>query len=85
MTGRTRHVVREGTKPLPGSQERIIRSKLSKKHWGKLARLFKRLREVQGKQEALEIGKIAIFKRYSVFGMLRFPPTTPVERPAWSI
>ena len=28
-------------------KERNIRSKLSKKHWGELARLFKRLREVK--------------------------------------
>ena len=32
-----------------------IRSKLSKKHWGELARLFKRLREVQGEDAALEV------------------------------
>ena len=36
-------------------KERNIRSKLSKKHWGELARLFKRLREVQGKDAALEV------------------------------
>jgi transposase-like protein len=36
-------------------KERNIRSKLSKKHWGELARLFKRLREVQGKEAALEV------------------------------
>ncbi len=36
-------------------KERNIRSKLSKKHWGELARLFKRLREVQGKAAAEEI------------------------------
>ncbi len=29
-------------------KERKIRAKLSKRHWGELARLFKRLREVQG-------------------------------------
>jgi transposase-like protein len=29
-------------------KERNIRAKLSKRHWGELARLFKRLREVQG-------------------------------------
>jgi transposase-like protein len=36
-------------------KERNIRSKLSKKHWGELARLFKRLRSVQGKDAALEV------------------------------
>ncbi len=36
-------------------KERNIRSKLSKKHWGELARLFKRLRGVQGKEAALEV------------------------------
>ena len=36
-------------------KERNIRGKLSKKHWGKLARLFKRLREVQGKEAAEEV------------------------------
>jgi transposase-like protein len=36
-------------------KERNIRSKLSKKHWGELARLFKRLREVQGKAAAQEV------------------------------
>ena len=36
-------------------KERNIRSKLSKKHWGELARLFKRLREVQGEDAALEV------------------------------
>jgi len=35
-------------------KERNIRSKLSKRHWGQLARLFKRLREVQGKEAAEE-------------------------------
>ena len=35
-------------------KERNVRSKLSKKHWGELARLFKRLREVQGKEAAEE-------------------------------
>ena len=35
-------------------KERNVRSKLSKKHWGELARLFKRLREVQGKDAAEE-------------------------------
>jgi len=38
-------------------KERNIRSKLSKKHWGELARLFKRLREVQGRDAALEAVK----------------------------
>jgi len=36
-------------------KERNIRSKLSKKHWGELARLFKRLRSVQGKAAAKEV------------------------------
>lgn len=36
-------------------KERNIRSKLSKKHWGELARLFKRLRTVQGKAAAEEV------------------------------
>jgi putative transposase len=36
-------------------KERNIRSKLSKKHWGELARLFKRLRQVQGKEAASEV------------------------------
>jgi len=36
-------------------KERNIKSKLSKKHWGELARLFKRLRNVQGKEAALEV------------------------------
>lgn len=36
-------------------KERNIRSKLSKRHWGELARFFKRLREVQGKQAAEEV------------------------------
>jgi transposase-like protein len=38
-------------------KERNIRSKLSKKHWGELARLFKRLREIQGKEAAEEVVK----------------------------
>lgn len=38
-------------------KERNIRSKLSKKHWGELARLFKRLRAVQGKSAAEEVVK----------------------------
>lgn len=36
-------------------KERNIKSKLSKKHWGELSRLFKRLREVQGNDAALEV------------------------------
>jgi len=36
-------------------KERNIRAKLSKRHWGSLARLFKRLREVQGKRAAEEV------------------------------
>ena len=36
-------------------KERNIKSKLSKKHWGELAHLFKRLRNVQGKDAALEV------------------------------
>jgi putative transposase len=36
-------------------KERNIRAKLSKRHWGELARLFKRLREVQGEQAAREV------------------------------
>lgn len=36
-------------------KERNIKSKLSKKHWGELHRLFKRLREVQGKKAAEEV------------------------------
>ena len=36
-------------------KERNIKSKLSKKHWSELARLFRRLREVQGKAAALEV------------------------------
>jgi putative transposase len=38
-------------------KERNIRSKLSKKHWGELTRLFKRLRGVQGKGAAEEVVK----------------------------
>ena len=38
-------------------KERNIRSKLSKKHWGELARLFKRLRSVQGQKAAEEVVK----------------------------
>ena len=36
-------------------KERNIRGKLSKRHWGELASLFKRLREVQGEQAAREV------------------------------
>ena len=36
-------------------KERNIRSKLSKKHWGQLAGLFKRLREVQGRAAAVVV------------------------------
>ena len=36
-------------------KERNIRAKLSKRHWGELARLFKRLREVQGEAAAKEV------------------------------
>jgi len=36
-------------------KERNIRAKLSKRNWGELARLFKRLREIQGKQAAEEV------------------------------
>jgi len=36
-------------------KQRNLRAKLSKRHWGELARLFKRLREVQGKQAAEEV------------------------------
>ncbi len=36
-------------------KERNIRAKLSRKHWGELARLFRRLREVQGKTAAEEV------------------------------
>ena len=35
-------------------KERNIRSKLSKRHWGELSRLFTRLRKVQGYASALE-------------------------------
>jgi putative transposase len=38
-------------------KERNIRSKLSKKHWGELARLFKRLRQAQGREAAMEVVK----------------------------
>lgn len=36
-------------------KERNIRGKLSKRHWGELARLFQRLRSVQGATAALEV------------------------------
>jgi transposase-like protein len=36
-------------------KERNIRAKLSKRHWGQLARLFKRLRKVQGQATAEEV------------------------------
>ncbi len=36
-------------------KERNIRSKLSKRHWGEVSRLFKRLREVQGEEAAAEV------------------------------
>ncbi len=36
-------------------KERNIRAKLSKRHWGELSRLFKRLRNVQGKKAAREV------------------------------
>ncbi len=36
-------------------KERNIKAKLSKRHWGELARLFRRLRKVQGKQAAQEV------------------------------
>jgi len=43
-------------------KERNIRVKLSKRHWGELIRLFKRLREVQGKQAAEEVvGELETF------------------------
>lgn len=43
-------------------KERNIKSKLSKRHWGELARLFKRLREVQGKTAADEVvGELIAF------------------------
>jgi len=43
-------------------KERNIKSKLSKKHWGEAARLFKRLREVQGEDAANEVvGELAAF------------------------
>jgi len=43
-------------------KERNIRAKLSKRHWGELARLFKRLRSVQGKEAAKEVvGELEVF------------------------
>jgi len=36
-------------------KERNIKSKLSKKHWGELSRFFKRLRQAQGREAALEV------------------------------
>jgi len=43
-------------------KQRNIRAKLSKRHWGELDRLFKRLREVQGKQAAEEVvGELEAF------------------------
>jgi putative transposase len=36
-------------------KERNIHGKLSRRHWGKLARMFKRLRTVQGKEAAEEV------------------------------
>lgn len=36
-------------------KERNLRAKLPKRYWGELARLFKRLRDVQGKQAAEEV------------------------------
>jgi transposase-like protein len=36
-------------------KERNIRAKLSKRHWGEMARLFKRLRKIQGKVAAEEV------------------------------
>jgi putative transposase len=43
-------------------KERNIRAKLSKRHWGELARLFKRLRSVQGKRAAAEVvGELEAF------------------------
>ena len=45
-------------------KERNIQAKLSKRHWGELARLFKRLRAVQGSQAAEEVvGELEAFLR----------------------
>ena len=38
-------------------KERNIKAKLSKRHWGEVNRLFKRLRSVQGKQAAEDVVK----------------------------
>jgi putative transposase len=43
-------------------KERNILGKLSRRHWGELARLFKRLRSVQGKEAAEEVvGELETF------------------------
>lgn len=43
-------------------KERNVRGKLSRRHWGELARLFKRLRAVQGKKAAEEVvGELVAF------------------------
>jgi len=43
-------------------KERNVRAKLSKRHWGELARLFKRLRKIQGKAAAEEVvGELKAF------------------------
>jgi putative transposase len=43
-------------------KERNILGKLSRRHWGELARLFKRLRSVQGKEAAEEVvGELEAF------------------------
>ena len=43
-------------------KERNIKAKLSMRHWGELARLFKRLRKVQGKAAATEVvGELKLF------------------------
>jgi transposase-like protein len=45
-------------------KERNIKAKLSKRHWGELARLFTRLRKVQGKEAAEEaVGDLEDFLR----------------------
>ena len=36
-------------------KERNLRAKLSRRHWGELARLFKRLRQVEGEKAAREV------------------------------
>jgi putative transposase len=43
-------------------KERNLQGRLSKRHWGELARLFKRLRQVQGPSAAMEV--IAELKRF---------------------